>query len=177
MSSTQISANQRPKPINIDRSKIPDLLSPSGLARAEHATGSFIVWVDADVDRKRILTPSWWANHVAALKPGAQVTVMRRDMSMVLDMRVKHSAPGMVQFVILTEIGEDAPGVPATDTETSVPAIDNPDAYKVGFSQGGWYVQFNATGEMLKPASLKLTRLQAHTFANEHNKAANEPQQ
>lgn len=165
-------AAYRPSPqkIAIDRSKIPDLLHPGEMKRADMELGSFVVWVDNTIAREKVLRPSWWANHVAQLKPGTPVTVMRRDMSMVLELRVIMSAPGMAKFVVMGEFDAktDAPEV------AELPPLDNPDAYEVKHTPAtGYIVLFKANGQRISPIEKKFTEAEALAFANDHNKQAN----
>lgn len=160
-----------PQPIKIDRSKVPELLAPNELKRADMELGSFVVWVPNDVTRDKVLRPAWWANHVATLRVGTPVVVMRRDMSMVLELRVRVSSPGMVKFIIMGEYDEAQADAEAGKAE--MPELENPDAYDVKHTpQRGYVVLFKANGQQVSPADRKFGERDAILFANEHNKQA-----
>ncbi len=162
----------KPQPIKIDRSKIPELLGVNELKRADMDLGSFVVFVENNVTRDKVLRPAWWANHVGRLRIGAPVVVMRKDMTMVLELRVRMASPGMVKFIIMGEYLEEGAG--ASEAEPAeVPPVDNPEAYEVKSTpQNGYIVVFRATGAPISPTDKRFTQIEAIAWANSHNKQA-----
>ena len=158
-------------------------LSTAKLLHAQHARNEFFVIVPSDTTIEEVLTPGYWANHVAALstRPFARVEVVREDGTMDLDLRCIEVKPGLAKMRVIHKFVDDknlprlaeAAAESASGHDPVVAAqAEMPEGYKVGFipngPKRGFWVKLQSTGETLKDAIGD--KGVAIKFANDHKR-------
>lgn len=122
------------------------VLGANALQRADIVRGNFIAIVPSDTTFEQVMTPAYWANHVAALgmaagaRPFARIEVIREDGTMDLELRVLGVKPGMVRVNCLRKWINNENLTGKADESDKTPAADLslPDGYKWAFvPQGG----------------------------------------
>jgi hypothetical protein len=163
------------------------ILSPSALSNAAHALGDYSCWVDNDVRLEDVLKPIFWQNHVPTLQTrlGSRVTVLRRDLTLDVVMRVVAVRDGLVQMRVLTKYVDDAnlPKLKAAKAAREADsALQDPEGYKTGHApngaESGWWVQWKNPHDSGPPKFIKRalpSKAAAVAFAEEHKARAEAP--
>ncbi len=147
-----------------DEKTRPVVLGPSQLQMAAHALGDYSCWVDNDVRREDVLKPLFWQNHVPMLstRVGARVTVLRRDLTLDMVLRVITIRDGLVRMRVISEYVDDAnlPKIAKAKAERSDnDQLVDPVGYKTGHApngaEQGWWVQWKNPNEQGPPKFLK----------------------
>lgn len=142
--------------------KRPATLKPNALRRADLERGSYIAIVPSSTTFDDVMTPAFWANHVATLsggqfpRPFARVEVVREDGTMDLDLRVIQTKPGMVLMRCLRRyeagVADVAKGKKAAPSGELTKA-DLPTGYKWAHTPNGdrpgHLIRLESTGEIL----------------------------
>lgn len=142
-------------------------LKQHALKFADTTRGLYIAIVPNDTTFEDVMTPGFWANHVAAngplsALPFARVEVVREDGTMDLDLRVISTAPGMAKMRCLRKIVDDTnlgtaraqAEAAARPTPDELPEeLQAPEGYKIGHApngaQKGYWVQMKSNSQML----------------------------
>lgn len=165
----------------------PVTLGPSALSNAAHALGDYSCWVDNDVRLEDVLKPIFWQNHVPSLQTrlGSRVTVLRRDLTLDVVLRVVAVRDGLVQMRVLTKFIDDAnlPKIKAARAAREADSsLQDPEGYKTGHApngaEAGWWVQWKNPTESGPPKFIKkglASKTLAVAFAEEHKAKAEAP--
>jgi hypothetical protein len=161
--------------LNIAR---PKTLGQNKLQADRLARPDMFAVIPNEVTFEDLMTPAFWANHVAQFTrhPYGEVTCIREDGSLIVKLIAMQASPGMVRMHCLYahESG-------ANLLEGQKAALDDklevPDGYKpFNIAQGenkGWSVRLQSTGEVI--IARKPTRREAILAAQAHAALANSP--
>lgn len=96
---------------------------------AEYDRNTFFVSVGPDVSMEDVLTPRFWAHHVAKLKVNTKIEVVAEDGSFDLELRVVKTGVGYVHVRVLREWKRVS--APAAEQVPDVSETDIPEGYIV----------------------------------------------
>lgn len=166
------------RPLELKRTNVQPTLSPNALMLLGSGdVGHYTGWVANDTLLEDILKPGWWANQTGKLRKGSKVTLMRHDMSLVVELRVLALEVGMVHVRLCfgkPEHQDDSNIAKAIGGSFDETALEVPTGYKVASQTNlaGYYAN-TPQGESITKGARGLSRHQATQMAIDHFNRAN----
>jgi len=108
-------------------SNTPKLLSARYMGSAETERSYFHVEVDADVSLQDILTPAFWGHHASRVKRGTLIDVIRRDLTLDVQLRVLETGKGFVKVRPIRVYEDEAAAAQIAETAARIEQINADD--------------------------------------------------